>query len=141
MANQILSGRCACGACSFTAQPHATADVCHCSICRRWTAGMFIGVQLDGAPQMAEGAPLGVWQSSDWGERMFCQTCGSSLFWRTHDGAQYVVSVQCFDDPARFPLETEIFIDDKPASYALAGPHKTMTGAEFMAMFAPKDEG
>ncbi|MDO5613191.1 MAG: GFA family protein [Paracoccus sp. (in: a-proteobacteria)] len=136
-----VPGRCLCGACRFAARPEGAAHICHCSMCRQWTGGMFISVGLSQAPRFDDAAPLGVFRSSDWGERVFCKDCGASLIWRTQDGAMNMASVQCFDDPGRFALETEIFIDEKPASYALAGQHQTMTGAEVMAMFAPKDEG
>lgn len=102
---------------------------------------MFLSVSLTAPPQFAGDAPLGVYRSSDWGERVFCRNCGSSLIWRTQDGEHQSVSVQCFDDPSRFALESEIFIDEKPASYALAGAYHTMTGAEVMAQFAPQDKG
>lgn len=136
-----VMGRCLCGACTFAARPQAAAHVCHCSMCRQWTGGMFISVGLTDAARFDDAAPLAVFRSSEWGERVFCKTCGASLIWRTQDGAMSVASVQCFDDPGQFALESEIFIDEKPASYALAGHHQTMTGAEVMAMFAPESEG
>jgi len=36
-------------------------------------------------------------------------------------------------------LAGEIFIDDKPHVYDLAGDHPRMTGAEFMASLQKKD--
>lgn len=142
MAEVTLSGRCLCGACTFTArfEGDAAARVCHCGMCRHWSGGMFIAAQALAAPVFAEGAPVGVYASSGWGERVFCRDCGASLMWRSTDGAHHSVSVQCFDDAGRFPVQTEIFIDEKPASYALAGSHLTMTGAEVMAMYAPQQE-
>ncbi|MDO5530266.1 MAG: GFA family protein [Paracoccus sp. (in: a-proteobacteria)] len=138
---EALKGRCLCGACSFEVDTTGGAHICHCSMCRHWSGGMFIAVQIDGDARFADGAPVGVYQSSDWGERLFCRECGSSLIWRTQDGEHQHVSVQCFDDPAQFALESEIFIDEKPASYALEGQRPTMTGAEVMAMFAGEDKG
>ncbi|MDO5606162.1 MAG: GFA family protein [Paracoccus sp. (in: a-proteobacteria)] len=135
------TGRCLCGACRLSATPAPEADICHCGFCRKWSGGMFIGVASATPVTFNDDAPLGVFQSSAWGERVFCRSCGSSLVWRSQDGAHHVVSVQVFDDPGRFPVESEIFIDKKPASYALAGPHRTMTEAEFMAQFAPQEEG
>ena len=136
-----VTGTCLCGACRLTAEPQAEAGICHCGMCRKWTGGAFIAVETETAPVFDEGAPVGVFHSSDWGERVFCRECGSSLVWRSQDGAHHAVSVQIFDDPARFPVTTEIFTDCKPASYAFAGPLKSMTEAEFMAQFAPPEEG
>ncbi|MGR3803585.1 GFA family protein [Marinibacterium profundimaris] len=136
-----LTGSCLCGACTFTAVPEATSGVCHCGMCRTWSGGMFIGVGCGDSLSFSDGAPVGVYASSDWGERLFCATCGSTLAWRTTDRKMNVVSVQTFEDPSAFPLVSEIFYDEKPGSYALAGDTKKMTGAEVMAMFAPPVEG
>lgn len=136
-----LQGQCLCGAVRFTAVPKEGAGACHCNMCRRWTGGINIAVDLSEPPVFADESKLGVYRSSDWAERLFCSECGSSIMYRTVDGAHNVASVQCFDDPSQFPLESEIFIDEKPSSYALAGEHPRMTGAEFMAMVAPKAEG
>lgn len=135
-----LEGRCLCGQVMFTARPFGDAGACHCKSCRRWSGGIFIGVQLAGAPRFANAAPLGIYQSSQWGERVFCRECGASLVWRTQDGHHQVASVQCFDEPWHFRLSTEIYIDEKPDSYALAGEHKTVTGAEVIAAVG-KEEG
>jgi hypothetical protein len=45
----------------------------------------------------------------------------------------YSLWVGAFDDPSPFALHAEIYIDDKPAAYDLAGEHPRMTGAEFLA--------
>ena len=80
---------------------------------------------------------LGVYTSSDWGERCFCKTCGSTLFWRMRDGSHQVVAAQAFDDPGQFQFVSEIFIDENPGNYAFSNQTKKMTGAEFLAQFAP----
>ncbi len=138
-----LTGACLCGACSFTAVPDMThgAGVCHCSMCRKWSGGIFISVACNDSLRFAEGAPLTVYDSSPWGVRVSCACCGSSIAWRSKDGKANQVSVQMFDDPAQFPVKTEIFIDDKPDSYALDCQTQKLTGAEVMAMFAPKPDG
>lgn len=139
--SDALTGQCLCGACHLTVVPEAEASACHCGMCRKWTGGVFIGVGSKAPVAFNDDAPLGVFRSSAWGERVFCKDCGSSLLWRSQDGAHQHVSVQVFEDPSRFPLATEIFIDSKPGSYSFAGSHRTMTGAEVMALFAPQQEG
>lgn len=131
-----IEGKCLCGACTFTAVPADTSGVCHCGMCRSWSGGMFIGVQCGDSLTFAEGAPVKAYGSSDWGERVFCGDCGSNLAWRMKDGSMAIVSVQAFPDASAFPVVSEIFIDEKPGSYALAGETHKMTGAEVMAMFA-----
>ncbi len=130
-----LQGKCLCGACRFTAEPEAEAGACHCGMCRQWSGGVFLGVAC-AALSFDAGAPVKVYGSSDWGERVFCGECGSNLAWRSKDGKTAIVSIQAFPDPGAFPVVSEIFVDSKPASYALAGDTKKLTGAEVMAMFA-----
>jgi hypothetical protein len=85
-------------------------------------------------------AALHVWVSSEWGERVSCGKCGSALVWRTRDGSHQSVSVQAFADPAGYPLASEIFIDDKPGSYAFVGDHERLSRAEVMARYADGKE-
>ncbi|PIE14488.1 MAG: aldehyde-activating protein [Rhodobacterales bacterium] len=133
-----LDGQCMCGAVSFQATPTGDfpAGVCHCSMCRRWSGGMFISVSCGDSVSIAEGAPLNVFDSSEWGQRVSCAKCGSSLIWRSKDGKQNQVSIQCFDDPGQFAVGMEIFVDDKPGCYDLANSTQKLTGAEVIAMFS-----
>ncbi len=133
-----LAGRCLCGACTFTAEPKPQAGVCHCSMCRKWSGGIFMATDCGDTLRFSEGAPVRTYRSSDWGQRLFCERCGSTLAWQTADGTHSSVSIQAFEDPGAFTIATEIFIDDKPASYALAGETTKMTGAEVMALYAPQ---
>ncbi len=135
------AGRCLCGACRFTAQAAAEAGVCHCSICRKWTGGINMAVSCTDVT-WNEDAPLTAYRSSLWAERVFCAQCGSNLFWRAVDGAEtdQVIALMAFDTPEDFPVTTQIYIDEKPDSYALAHVPTSLTGAEAMARFAPGAE-
>jgi len=133
-AGEILSGHCLCGAVTFTAgvkEPHA--DVCHCTMCQRWNGGIPVSVMV--RELSFSGNALGVYRSSDWGERVFCTTCGTSLAWRMQDGSEAAVAEAAFDPPLDLPLAMEIFIEDKPAGYDFAGDRKRLTGAEVVEMF------
>lgn len=135
-----LTGSCLCGACTFAAEPAAeAAGVCHCNMCRKFSGGMFIVADCSGSVEFDEAAPISRFQSSEWGERVFCSRCGSSLAWMSRDGKMAFVSVQAFADPGRFQVQHELFIDCKPGSYALAGKTTTMTEAEFMAQYAQQE--
>jgi hypothetical protein len=44
----------------------------------------------------------------------------------------YIMSIGAFDDQSHFTMGGEIYIDNKPASYAFAGDHPRETEAEFL---------
>jgi hypothetical protein len=135
MSAPSLSGRCLCGAVRFAATPEKmTMDACHCSMCRRWAGAPAMTVFCTDLKFEDENA-VGVYQSSDWAERGFCKTCGSSLFWRTRDHKLFTVSAHAFDDPGQFHFDVEIYIDEKPSNYAFANQTRKMTGAEVVAAF------
>jgi hypothetical protein len=139
-ANAPVPGRCLCGAARFTARPlEPVMHACHCSLCRKWSGGVFLAVPATDV-RVEDDSALAVYGSSDWAERLFCKTCGSSLFWRMRSGGHYAVAVQSFDDLSPFVFAEEIFIDEKPASYAFAGDRPRKTGAEVMAEFAAAGE-
>ena len=139
--SEALKGACMCGACAFTAVPDdLDAGICHCGMCRKWSGGMFMVVTCHDLA-FAKGAPVEAFKSSEWGRRLFCRVCGSSLAWQTADGSHTSVSIQAFEDPGIFTLTSEIFVDEKPGCYDLANDTHKMTAAEVMAMFAPKPDG
>ncbi|PWU73731.1 aldehyde-activating protein [Ochrobactrum sp. POC9] len=140
-AGERLNGQCLCGAVKFTATPvKMEMDVCHCSMCRQWSGGAFMAVNCGTSVEIEDEAALTTYSSSEWGERRFCSKCGSSLFWRgIHDGMT-VVSMQAFAEPERFHFAEEIFIDNKPANYDFANDTHRMTGEEFLAALAAKQE-
>ena len=107
--------------------------VCHCSMCRRWSGGTFMAVECGANVDIEDESALGIFSSSDWGERVFCKSCGSTLFWRMRDGSTTVVAAQAFDDPGAFAFTSEIYVDEKPHNYDFANNTRKMTGAEFLA--------
>jgi len=133
----IRTGGCLCGAVRFEAVPSKLEmDVCHCSMCRRWSGGAFMAVPCGNSLSFTLSGGLAVFRSSDYGERLFCKACGSSIAWRMQDGSAAAVSMQAFDDAEGFVFAEEIFVDDKPDTYAFANHTRKLTGAEVMAQFA-----
>jgi hypothetical protein len=130
------SGQCLCGAVRFTATHVETQHhACHCGMCRRWSGAPFFGATVGGV--VFEGVEhLARYASSDWAERGFCRRCGSSLFYYPTPTETYTMCVGAFDDASAFRLTREIFIDQKPQGYALAGDHQRLTEAETFAEFA-----
>ena len=131
---KVLQGRCLCGGVSFLARPaRLRAGVCHCKMCRRWGGGLPF-VVVNAAVELQSGDSLRWHKSSPWGERGFCATCGSSLFFRGGGAAEWAVSAGALDDDGAISaLREHIFIDDKPAFYDLADSAPRLRGAEFTA--------
>ncbi len=129
-------GQCLCGAVRFTAKLKSEqVAVCHCSMCRRWSGGALLVVEVEEDIEFQGSDAVGVFSSSDWGERGFCKKCGTSLFWRMKGGGHTAVSAAAFDDLGAPSLTTEIFIDQKPDYYNFAEATHKMTGAEVFAAF------
>jgi hypothetical protein len=127
------SGGCLCGRVTFTAQevePHFHA--CHCTMCRRWAGGPGFAAAVGSVSFQGE-QNLSRFDSSEWADRGFCAHCGSNLFYHLKQPDRYILWLGAFDDPAPFVLAGEIYIDEKPPGYALAGDHARLTGAEFLA--------
>jgi hypothetical protein len=136
------SGRCLCGAVRFTATPaKLEMDVCHCTFCQRWTGGVFMAVPCGDSLRFEDEAQLGTFKSSDYGERLFCRACGSSLAWRMQDRSHSAVSMQAFAERGDFLFAEEIFVDEKPATYEFANDTRRLTGAEVFAQFGANAGG
>ena len=133
------AGSCLCGAVTFTAEIAAPEmAVCHCSMCRKWSGGVFFAAEAQ-AITVADESALGVYSSSEWGERCFCKTCGTTLMWRGKDGSHLALAAQSLDRADDFALTTQIFIDEKPAAYDFAQDTQNLTGEEVFAMIAPPE--
>ena len=147
MSDAYMTGRCLCGAVSYRLATRSTGfGACHCGMCRRWTGGVELGVEVPpGGIHLQGEEHLRLYASSDWAERGFCATCGSSLFWRlTAPGpmqGMMSLSAGSLDTIEGLELTAELFVDDKPAGYAFAGERPRLTGAEVLAMVEPASEG
>lgn len=127
------TGKCLCGGVTFKAEgidPHVHA--CHCSMCRNWTGGPMMAASVASIEFQGEEL-IERYQSSEWAERGFCKTCGTSLFYHLKEPSMYIMATGSFDDAEQFAIAGEIYIDEKPSGYNFAGDHPRMTGEEFMA--------
>lgn len=131
-------GSCLCGAVTYTikSEVHKTG-ACHCEMCRRWSGGVYLAVEVAADALEVTGSPK-TYKSSDWAERVFCDKCGTSLWYRlTAPGPMhgtYHLGFGTLEDTSGVEFEGEIFVDKKPDAYSFAGDHSRMTEAEFMAM-------
>jgi hypothetical protein len=134
-AEQPITGGCLCGAVRFRAVLQSPdVEACHCSMCRRWSAGPYLSVHC-ASVEIDDAANLGIYRSSDWAERGFCTKCGTSLLYRLIDAPVYAVSAEAIDENAQFELTRQIFVDEKPAYYEFANETEKLTGAEVFAAF------
>lgn len=140
-AAHAVTGHCLCGSVSFSANVKTSdAGPCHCESCRRWSGGVLLAATAEG-PVVFEGEDnITRFKSSDWAERGFCKTCGSSLFYRLVEQDMYILGTGTFDDQNTLHMAHQIFIDEKPDWYAFANKTKNMTGDEVFAAFAPPGE-
>lgn len=132
------TGKCMCGAVSYTAEiADSQCSACHCGMCRRWTGGPLLAVSAKDIQWQGEDS-LATIASSDWAERGFCSKCGSGLYWRITAPGRFEgatsVPLGTLDDQSGLTLSREWFIDKKPDAYALAGEHRCVTEAEAFAM-------
>jgi hypothetical protein len=135
---ETLSGSCLCGAMRIAAAPaNREIGVCHCGMCRKWSAGPFLALDCKDTLKIEGSDNLGIYRSSEWGERGFCKRCGTPLFYRLVGTNLHFVSAEAFDDNRGYTLASQIFIDDKPAYYDFANKTHNMTGAEVFAAFTP----
>ncbi|NNF66890.1 MAG: GFA family protein [Gammaproteobacteria bacterium] len=133
-----INGRCLCGAVSFVAESVDTnIHSCHCDICRKWSGGPAFAASV-GSVSFEGEEHVTRYDSSEWAERGFCSRCGGHLFYRLKEANHYVLWMGTFDDLSPFKLAGEIYIDQKPAMYNLAGDHPRLTGEQFMASVQEK---
>ena len=135
-----VEGQCLCGAVKITAMvDNPILRACHCDMCKRHTSSMFMSLETVPGSVEIEG-PAKSFRSSDWAERGFCETCGSTLWYGTvEDGIRHPAA-GLFHNAADAALKLEFYADMIPDGYALAGKHRKLSTEETIALFTP-DEG
>ncbi|WP_298919090.1 GFA family protein [uncultured Algimonas sp.] len=135
-----MTGRCLCGATTYVARgAPSAAHACHCTDCQRFIGSAFIGVNFDA---LEVDGPVRWFDSSDWGQRGSCGTCGSALFWRLKSGdGPKVVSIGSLDDASRIrPIDEHYFADNVPPAYDFTGDATRLSREETLAKFAGASE-
>lgn len=131
-----VNGQCLCGAVRLKARVEKPeVDACHCGMCRRWSGGPMMAVEVEGEVIFEGEDHLAVYGSSDWAERGFCQKCGTHLFYRLKHQLHYALPVGLLEEGPDWDFKTEIFIDEKPGFYSFANPTREMTGKEAFEEF------
>ncbi|HAV4974391.1 GFA family protein [Acinetobacter baumannii] len=133
-----MNGQCLCGETTFEVElKNHDVHVCHCSMCRRQTSGVIMTVDVvKDSLKFIQQKHLSVFNSSEWGERGFCNACGTIIFWRTKDQSYCNINVFSLNEPVKdLKLDMEIFIDSKPDFYNFQNDTKKLTEAEVAALF------
>ncbi len=111
----IRAGHCLCGAVKVTADTGSEIQICHCLQCQRWSGGGPLHVIKAADVQIEGKASIDSYRASHWGERSFCGTCGTTLFWRMQGQPVRSLAVGLFDDQSDMAVTEEIFVDYRPA--------------------------
>ncbi len=137
------NGSCMCGAVKYCIEDDIKeTGACHCGMCRKWSGGIYLGIEVPSDKLTIEGQDaLKTYTSSPWAERVFCGNCGSNMWYRVtapgpHHGV-YHVGFGSLDEFEDMKMTGEIFIDLKPSAYSFADETHKMTEAQVLEMFAP----
>ncbi|MGB0798911.1 MAG: GFA family protein [Planktomarina sp.] len=124
------TGQCACGAVSVSAIVTKTYGVCHCTTCRRWSGGVWMGV-LAGKTAEVSG-DVQVWKSSAWADRGHCPKCGTAIWHRFRATGDTTLGQGLFDDQSDWQMTREIFSNEKPDHYEFGSGAVAYTGWGFL---------
>ena len=104
MAEEQMTGGCACGRVRFTATIRDDeAYLCHCRMCQRATGSVSIAFKNVKQVDVTWDSGPAWYHSSAIARRPFCSACGTSLgFEFTKDSENLDLTVAAFDDPSRF---------------------------------------
>lgn len=130
------NGQCLCGAVRFVAQAASqSVGACHCNTCRKWTGGPLMAVECGTDVEFSGQDSIGVYASSNWAERGFCQKCGTGLFYKLKQPGLYIIPAGILDIESQLNFDNQVFIDEKPGYYCFSNQTKNLTGAELFAQF------
>ncbi|MBT3557897.1 MAG: GFA family protein [Rhodospirillales bacterium] len=116
-----ITGQCLCGDVAYQVEGKLRPVVhCYCSQCRRThgVMGPYTQAQNVDITFTAESG-LKWYQSSDQAERGFCNTCGSSLFWKPIGGDYTSISAGTLDQPTGLSVSGHIYVGDLPDFHVL----------------------
>jgi hypothetical protein len=95
-----VTGRCACGAVTFSCLVESETAICSCDLCRRNSGSAFQGwVDGERASMEVDGA-VSSWASTEHASRHFCRHCGSALVLFERDTPAVVeIATGTLDEP------------------------------------------
>lgn len=116
-----MRGQCLCGAVRYQLKGAVRQVVaCHCNQCRKTSGHYVAATQVKTSDLAIEGVEAVRWyRSSDKASRGFCETCGSQLFWRPHEGEVTSIMAGTIDGETGLRIERQIHCEAKGDYYSL----------------------
>lgn len=131
------SGRCLCGAIAAEGSGEPQITACHCEMCRRWHGGPSVSVRFSEGIAITGGEDsVGWFRSSEWAERGFCKTCGSTLFYRLVETGEIMGEAGSFALPTGLQITEHYFIDEQPDYYQFKDDAPRLTGAQVFERYS-----
>lgn len=98
----IFTGGCACGQLTYKVQGQPKrVGLCHCMTCRKETGSVFNAFAIFPADQVTISGESRTWEAAPGGQRRFCPTCGSLVFY-SDAGDEIEIMLGSFDQPDLF---------------------------------------
>ena len=104
MADEVMTGGCACGRVRYTASVHDDDSyLCHCRMCQRSTGSISIAFKSMRLAEVHWEHEPDWYDSSAIARRPFCSHCGTSFGFQFKEVSDKMdLTVASFDDPSRF---------------------------------------
>ena len=115
-----LTASCLCGSCAFTLpRPAGGVGACHCGQCRKLSGHYSASFDVPEAlVEWQSRSSLAEFVTPGGGQRGFCTSCGSSLYFRDAEGG-FSVEAGAVDGPTGASLDSHIFVADKGDYYRI----------------------
>lgn len=116
-----VKGSCLCGAIQFeidSINPEICA--CHCDTCRKINAGPFFYLPTMPVEKInsQDWNHISHYMTSDWGERGFCPTCGTYLYFGRRDKTKVAFNAELFEEVVENgTFAVQIWCASKPDYY------------------------
>lgn len=116
---ESLTGTCLCGANRFTLPgPMGAVTACHCRQCRKTSGHFAASFDVEEAALTWQAKAITEYATQGGGQRGFCGTCGSNLYFRDRD-EKFSVEAGVIDNPTGGQLTSHVFTGAKGDYYAL----------------------
>lgn len=135
--NKVLNGTCLCEKVKVSFETSKDYfDVCHCSMCRKWSGGPGFTVEAGQNVKVTGEENMTVFKSSQWAERAFCRHCGTHLFYRLQESGYTNVPLGILENANELSFKLQIYVDSKPHNYDFSNKTEMMTEAEVIAKYS-----